>query len=83
VVATSTQRGNDFYDILRIIEHYFDLNFDEIVERHFDTFPDIDKLDQLKISARVLGRKAGKFLSVSKAINDRILKTINENVVNV
>jgi len=76
-------RGNDLYDILRIIEHYFDLNFDEIVEHHFDTFPNDDKLDQFKIAARVLGRKASKFLSVSEAINNRILKTINENVVNV
>lgn len=76
-------RGNDLYDILRIIEHYFDLNFDEIVEHHFDTFPDNDMLDQFKIAARVLGRKASKFLNVSKAINDRILKTINENVMNV
>ncbi len=76
-------RGNDLYDILRIIEHYFDLNFDEIVEHHFDTFPDDDKLDRFKIAARVLGRKASKFLNVSKAISDRILKTINENVVNV
>ena len=76
-------RGNDLYDILRIIEHYFDLNFDEIVAHHFDTFPDNDKLDQFKIAARVLGRKASKFLSVSTAINERILKTINENVVNV
>lgn len=76
-------RGNDLYDILRIIEHYFDLNFDEIVEHHFDTFTNDDKLDQFKIAARVLGRKASKFLNVSKAINDRILKTINENVMNV
>lgn len=76
-------RGNDLYDILRIIEHYFDLNFDEIVEHHFDTFSDDDKLDQLKIAARVLGRKASKFLNVSKAISDRILKIINDNVVNV
>jgi predicted nucleotidyltransferase len=77
------ERGNDLYDILRIIEHYFVLNFDEIVEHHFDTFPDDDKLDQFKIAARVLGRKASKFLNVSKPINDRILKTIKENVVNV
>ena len=76
-------RGNDLYDILRIIEHYFDLDFDEIVAHHFDTFPDGDKLDQFKIAARVLGRKASKFLNVSEAINHRILKTINENVVNV
>lgn len=74
------ERDNDLYDILRIIEHYFDLNFDEIVEHYNDTFPEIDDLDQLKVAARVLGRKASQFLNVSEAINDRILKTINDNV---
>jgi predicted nucleotidyltransferase len=75
-------RDNDLYDILRIIEHYFDLNFDEIVEHHNDTFPEEDDLDQFKIAARVLGRKASQFLNISEAINDRILKTINDNVTN-
>ncbi len=75
-------RDNDLYDILRIIEHYFDLNFDEIVEHHNDTFPKEDDLDQFKIAARVLGRKASQFLNISEAINDRILKTINDNVAN-
>jgi predicted nucleotidyltransferase len=75
-------RDNDLYDILRIIEHYFDLNFDEIVEHHNDTFPEADDLDQFKIAARVLGRKASQFLNISEAINDRILKTINDNVAN-
>ena|SRR5690606_5718760 len=75
-------RDNDLYDILRIIEHYFDLNFDEIVEHHNDTFPEEDDLDQFKIAARVLGRKASQFLNISEAINDRILKTINDNVAN-
>ncbi|MFD0762843.1 nucleotidyl transferase AbiEii/AbiGii toxin family protein [Lutibacter aestuarii] len=74
------ERDNDLYDILKIIEHYFDLNFDEIVEHHNDTFPEEDDLDQLKIAARVLGRKASQFLNVSRAINDRILKTLNENI---
>jgi predicted nucleotidyltransferase len=73
-------RDNDLYDILRIIEYYFDLNFDEIVEHHNDVFPEEDDLDQFKIASRVLGRKAGHFLNISKAINDRILKTINDNV---
>ena len=76
------ERDNDLYDILRIIEHYFDLNFDEIVEHHNDTFPKEDDLDQFKIAARVLGRKASQFLNISEAINDRILKTINDNVAN-
>tara|TARA_R110000868_G_scaffold144150_1_gene362918 strand:- start:41453 stop:42166 length:714 start_codon:yes stop_codon:yes gene_type:complete len=77
------ERDSDLGDILRIIEHYFNLNFNDIVEHHNDTFPEEDELDQLKISARVLGRKASKFLNVSKAINDRILKTINDNVIEV
>lgn len=75
------ERDNDLYDILRIIEHYFDYNYDEIVEHHNDTFPENDELDQLKVSARVLGRNASKFLTISKPINDRILKTINENII--
>jgi len=76
------ERDNDLYDILRIIEHYFDYNYDEIVEHHNDTFPEDDELDQLKVSARVLGRNASRFLTISKAINDRVLKTINENLIN-
>ena len=74
------ERDSDLYDILRIIEYYFDLNFDEIVEHHNDTFPDDDDLDQLKIAARVLGRKASQFLNVSEAIRNRILNTLNDNV---
>jgi len=74
------ERDSDLYDILRIIEHYFDLNFDEIVEHHNDTFPENDELDQLKVAARVLGRKASQFLNISETINDRILKTINDNI---
>lgn len=77
------ERDNDLYDILRIIEHYFDLNFDEIVAHHNDIFPEEAELDQLKIAARVLGRNASKFLNVSEAINERVLKTIEENVTKV
>lgn len=74
------ERDNDLFDILRIIEHYFEINFDEIVEFHNDTFSEKQDIDQYKIAARVLGRKSSHFLNVSKAINDKILKTINENV---
>ena len=75
------ERGNDLYDILRIIEHYFDYNYDEIVEHHNDTFPEDNVLDQFKVSARVLGRNASRFLHFSAAIHERILKTINENTI--
>ena len=73
-------RDNDLYDILRIIEHYFDLNYDNILEHHHDTFTEVEIFDQLKIAARVIGRDSSKFLNVSDAIKDRILKTINDNV---
>ncbi len=71
-------RDNDLYDILKIIEHYYDFNLDEIFEYHNDTFSD-DDFDRFKISARVLGRKASKFLTISEEINTRILKTLTEN----
>lgn len=60
------ERSSDLYDVLRIIEHYFDLKYEEILEFHHDTFPD-KEFDRLKIAARVLGRNAGKFLNVSEA----------------
>ncbi|PKQ45099.1 nucleotidyl transferase AbiEii/AbiGii toxin family protein [Confluentibacter flavum] len=77
------ERNSDLGDVLKIIEHYFSLNLDEIVEFHNDIFPEEGELDQLKIAARVLGRKARAFLDVSPAINERILKTINDNVIKV
>ena len=76
------ERNSDLGDVLRIIEYYFSFNLDDILEHHNDIFPEEGELDQLKIAARVLGRKASKFLNISEAINERILKTINDNVVN-
>jgi predicted nucleotidyltransferase len=74
-------RGNDLYDILRIIENYFHYNYNEIVEEHYDTFPE-DGFDQLKISSRVLGRKAGQYMMNSKELTDRIRHTLDKNTLN-
>lgn len=76
------ERGNDLYDVLRIIENYFSFNYDEIVEEHFDTFPE-DGFDQLKIAARVLGRKAGKYIKNSVHLTDRIKQTLDNNTSSV
>lgn len=73
------ERENDLADILRIIEHYFDHNFDEIVEFHNDTFDD-DEFDQLLISAEVLGRKARNILLKSEVLEKRILNVLNANI---
>lgn len=75
------ERENDLADILRIIEHYFDHNFDEIVEYHNDTF-DEEEFDQLLISAEVLGRKARKILLKSQRLESRILNVLDVNLDN-
>ena len=73
------ERENDLIDILRIIEHYFEHNFDEIVEFHNDTFPE-DSFDQLIISAEVLGRKAKLYIEKSEKLSERISKILNNNL---
>lgn len=74
-------RGNDLFDILRIIENYFHCNYNEILEEHYDTFPE-DGFDQLKIASRVLGRKAGQYMVNSRELTDRIKRTLDENTFN-
>jgi predicted nucleotidyltransferase len=74
------ERENDLADILKIIEHYFDHNFDEIVEHHNDTFPE-DGFDQLLIAAEVLGRKSKQYLEKSETLAKRI-KTVLDNNLN-
>lgn len=71
-------RDQDPGDILKIIEHYFDYNYDEILEHHNDIFPE-GELDQLKISARVLGRNARRYLQSSKTLEDRVLGILEKH----
>lgn len=73
------ERENDLTDILRIIEHYFEHNFDEIAEFHHDTFPE-DGFDQLIISAEVLGRKAKLYIEKSEKLSERITNILNNNL---
>jgi predicted nucleotidyltransferase len=61
------ERENDLSDILIIIQHYYDLAWDEIVEQHFDII-DKDPFDQLLIAAEVLGRNSSIYLQKSKTI---------------
>lgn len=71
-------RDQDPGDILRIIQHYFDFNYDEILEKHNDIFPET-QMDELKISARVLGREARKYLNSSKKLESRVLKILHDH----
>ena len=76
------ERGDDLTDILRIIQHYYDLKWNEIVEQHYDIL-DKEPFDQLLIAAEVLGRNSGLYLQKSEAISTRILKVLENNLVDV
>jgi len=73
------ERDNYLTDILKIIEHYFALNFNEIVAHHHDTFPD-DDFDELLIAAEVLGRKSKQYLKKSEALTVRISNVLADNL---
>lgn len=74
------ERENDLSDILKIIQHYFDLVWDEIVELHYDTL-DKDPFDQLIIAAEVLGRNSSVFLKKNAAISERVLTVLENNLI--
>jgi len=73
------ERENDLSDILKIIEHYFNLKWDEIVDLHFDTL-DKELIDQKTIAAEVLGRNARMYIEKSNAISERIFKILESNL---
>lgn len=73
-------RQKDLSDILTVVEHYYDIEEDEILEQHYDAFVDADEFDNLKIAARVLGRKAGPWLKASAALKERVLRVVDENL---
>ncbi|MCB9230728.1 MAG: SRPBCC domain-containing protein [Bacteroidia bacterium] len=74
-------RDNDLEDILRIIEKYYDLELNDIIENHADTWPPEDKpFDNLMIAAEVLGRKSRSYLNKSEKLAARITKVLEENL---
>jgi predicted nucleotidyltransferase len=73
------ERESDLSDILRIIQHYYNLKWNEIVAKHYDTL-DNEAFDQLLIAAEVLGRDSRLFLLKSKTISERVLKILETNL---
>lgn len=73
-------RENDLADILKIIQHYFDLAFDEIVQHHNDTFPEVGEIDNMLVAARVLGRKASSILRKSFPLMGYVMQTLDANL---
>jgi len=73
------ERGDDLPDILNIIEHYYNLVWDQIVHVHYDTLLK-DPFDEKIIAAEVLGRNSRLYLQKSKAISERVLKLLKDNL---
>ncbi len=73
------ERENDLSDILKIIQHYYELAWDEIVEKHYDTLEN-DPFDQKIIAAEVLGRHSRLFLKKSETISARVLEVLDNNL---
>lgn len=75
------ERDNDLADIFKIIEAYFEHEWDDIVESHFDLLDQLDEINgQLKIAARVLGRKAREYLLKSETLSYRIFGLLEKHL---
>jgi predicted nucleotidyltransferase len=73
------ERENDLSDILKIIQHYFELAWDEIAEHHYDTFVN-EPFDSKIIAAEVLGRNSRLYLKKSTAISERVMQVLAANL---
>lgn len=74
-------RANDPYDILKIIEHYNDLEYESNMSEHYDLIPEEEEFDERIFSARILGRKAKEYLDESADLKNRIIEVIEANTV--
>ena len=76
------ERENDLADILKIMEHYYDIEFDKIVAEHYDML-DTDDLDERTVAAEVLGREARVYLSKSNRLKETIYTILKDNLTEV
>jgi predicted nucleotidyltransferase len=74
------ERADDLSDILHIIQHYYELMWDEILTHHADTFNQ-EPFDQLQIAAEVLGRDTKLYLQKSEKISLRVHHSLTTNLV--
>ncbi len=73
-------RPDDLLDILHVIKNYFDIEYNDIVSNHYDTFNEGGDFDTLIVAAEVLGRKAGEYLTLSERLSNRINEILLDNL---
>jgi len=71
-------RRSDILDISDILNHYFDLQGEEIYDRYSTLFDDETK-KLIDISAIVLGREIGAIIKEDKSLAERIINIIEAN----
>ena len=79
------ERDNDLSDILMIIKLYYglEMEWNDIIDNHFDLIPETGELDKFFISARVIGRKASLILQKSEKLFRRISLLLEQNTIDV
>lgn len=76
------ERENDLADILKIISHFYDIEFDNITEAHYDLM-DTEDFDEKRLAAEVLGREARVYLNKSTELQNRIDSILTDNLTEV
>lgn len=72
-------RNNDLYDILRVIEQYNNLEYENNYKNHFDVIEEMNEFDERRFSARILGRKVKTYLDKSIVLKNRIESVLAKN----
>ena len=73
-------RGKDILDISDILQHYFDIDSNNIYENHSELFID-DDAALMDIAATVLGRGMGAILKSNHAVANRVKAIIEVNTL--
>jgi predicted nucleotidyltransferase len=73
-------RRDDIKDISDILNHFFDMNDDEIFENHHDLF-EKEEASLKHIAARVMGREMSKIAKKNELLFSRIVDILDSNTL--
>lgn len=74
------ERQNDLEDILLIIKHFTNLEWERIIMEYAGVIGVDKEFDEMRFAAHVLGCEAGMYLMQSAKIKDRILSVLVNNL---
>ncbi len=79
-------RGDDIKDVSEILDHFFDINQEQIWENHAEMFivepvTDDGRNGLLLIAAKVLGKELKRIVCQTPALQDRVLGIISRNTI--